>query len=72
MNYSYKNSKYTLSPNERHVFYTYNHYNDFEEYLNYEGGFTSRFGNESVGNSADEANKSNPPSNPKKILKALI
>lgn len=71
-NYSYKNSKDTLSPNERHVFYTYNHYNDFEEYLNYEGGFTSRFGNESVGNSADEVNKSNPPSNPKKILKALI
>ena len=44
--------------------------NDFEEYLNYEGGFTSRFGNESVGNAADKVNKSNPPSNPKKILKA--
>lgn len=36
--------------NERHVFYTYNHYNDFEEYLNYYGGWGNRFGNETSGN----------------------
>lgn len=36
---------------KRHVFYTYNHYNDFQEYLNYEGGFGKRFGGMSGGNS---------------------
>ena len=30
---------------EFHVFYTYNHYNDFQEYLNYEGGWGEMFGN---------------------------
>ena len=35
---------------ERYVFYTYNHYNDFQEYLNYDNGFSIRFGNESAGN----------------------
>ncbi len=32
-------------PNERYVFYTYNHYNDFQEYLNYYGGWGEMFGN---------------------------
>ena len=35
---------------ERHVFYTYNHYNDFQEYLNYYNGWGIRFGCESAGN----------------------
>jgi len=30
---------------EHHVFYTYNHYNDFQEYLNYYGGWGEMFGN---------------------------
>lgn len=30
---------------EHHVFYTYNHYNDFQEYLNYQGGWGEMFGN---------------------------
>ena len=30
---------------ENYVFYTYNHYNDFQEYLNYEGGWGEMFGN---------------------------
>lgn len=34
----------------RYVFYTYNHYNDFEEYLNYDNGWGKRFGNTSAGN----------------------
>ena len=34
----------------RHVFYTANHYNDFQEYLNYYNGWTITFGNESAGN----------------------
>lgn len=33
------------SPDERYVFYTYNHYNDFREYLNYYGGWGEMFGN---------------------------
>jgi hypothetical protein len=38
------------SIDERYVFYTYNHYNDFQEYLNYHNGWGYRFGNESAGN----------------------
>lgn len=38
------------SIDERYVFYTYNHYNDFQEYLNYHDGWGYRFGNESAGN----------------------
>lgn len=32
-------------PNERFVFYTYDHYNDFQEYLNYSEGWGAWFGN---------------------------
>ena len=32
-------------PGEHYVFYTYNHYNDFQEYLNYAGGWGEMFGN---------------------------
>ena len=35
---------------DRYVFYTYNHYNDFQEYLNYHDGWGYRFGNQSAGN----------------------
>ena len=34
---------------ELHVFYTYNHYEDFQEYLNYYGGWSDRFGFETGG-----------------------
>ena len=34
---------------ELHVFYTYNHYEDFQEYLNYYGGWSDRFGYETGG-----------------------
>ncbi len=63
--YSYSNkdnSKFRLE--DRHVFYTYNHYNDFQEYLNYEGGFTARFGNESAGNDYNEVNENKKPTPP--------
>ncbi len=30
---------------EHYLFYTYNHYNDFQEYLNYAGGWGETFGN---------------------------
>ena len=62
------------SINERKVFYTYNHYNDFEEYLNYNNGFGKRFGCESAGNeycgSSSDYYKSatNPPTQYERVL----
>ncbi len=35
----------------RRVYYTYNHYNDWSEFLNYEDGFTEIYGNMTRGNS---------------------
>lgn len=43
---SYKDGSKITDINERYVFYTYNHYEDFEEYLNYYGGWGNRFGYE--------------------------
>ncbi len=40
-----RNYDHIDDPNERYVFYTYNHYNDFQEYLNYYGGWGEMFGN---------------------------
>lgn len=59
-----------LDLNNRHVFYTYNHYNDFQEYLNYKGGYTPRFGNESAGNPYNQVINGVKPTNPYKIYKA--
>lgn len=42
--YKYKDGTKVTDINERYVFYTYNHYGDFEEYLNYYGGWGDRFG----------------------------
>ena len=39
------NGNKIVEPNERYLFYTYNHYNDFQEYLNYKGGWGVMFGN---------------------------
>ena len=41
----YDGSTFVENPNDRYVFYTYNHYNDFQEYLNYYGGWGKMFGN---------------------------
>ena len=40
-----KNGDKIIDHNEKYVFYTYNHYNDFQEYLNYYGGWGEMFGN---------------------------
>ncbi len=40
-----RNGDKVTDPNEKYVFYTYNHYNDFQEYLNYYGGWGEMFGN---------------------------
>ena len=42
--YSYINGE-PVSDEDRYVFYTYNHYNDFQEYLNYYNGWGEMFGN---------------------------
>ena len=45
---------------EFHVFYTYNHYNDFQEYLNYEGGWGETFGNITGGGTISSKYDYNP------------
>ena len=45
---------------EHHVFYTYNHYNDFQEYLNYYGGWGEMFGNVTGGGSLSSKYDYNP------------
>lgn len=55
-----KNGNQVIDPNERYVFYTYNHYNDFEEYLNYEGGWGEMFGNITGGGEISSRENYNP------------
>ena len=58
--------KYDLNGNgiyefgEHHVFYTYNHYNDFQEYLNYYGGWGEMFGNITGGGELSSKKNYNP------------
>ena len=51
-----------VRPEDRYVFYTYNHYNDFQEYLNYKNGWGEIFGNITGGgtNSSKDPNQCNP------------
>lgn len=46
--------------NEKYLFYTYNHYNDFQEYLNYEGGWGEMFGNITGGGKISSKSDYNP------------
>ena len=46
--------------NETYLFYTYNHYNDFQEYLNYEGGWGEMFGNITGGGTISSKTDYNP------------
>ena len=45
---------------EKYVFYTYNHYNDFQEYLNYYGGWGEMFGNVTGGGTLSSKTDYNP------------
>lgn len=45
---------------EHHLFYTYNHYNDFQEYLNYYGGWGEMFGNITGGGTLSSKYHYNP------------
>lgn len=49
-----------LERGEHHVFYTYNHYNDFQEYLNYYGGWGEMFGNITGGGTISSKSHYNP------------
>lgn len=46
--------------NEKYLFYTYNHYNDFQEYLNYQGGWGEMFGNITGGGTLSSKYDYNP------------
>lgn len=50
----------TIDYDERYVFYTYNHYNDFQEYLNYLGGWGEMFGNITGGGKISSKTDYNP------------
>lgn len=50
----------TIDIDERYVFYTYNHYNDFQEYLNYQGGWGQMFGNITGGGKISSKTDYNP------------
>ena len=55
-----KNRNNIIDPNEKYVFYTYNHYNDFQEYLNYQNGWGEKFGNITGGGTISSKNDYNP------------
>ena len=55
-----KNKNEIIDVNEKYVFYTYNHYNDFQEYLNYEGGWGEMFGNITGGGTLSSKKHYNP------------
>lgn len=64
---SYRKYDDELSPNERYVFYTYNHYNDFQEYLNYYNGWGEMFGNITGGGEMSSHENYNPTPYPEVV-----
>ena len=62
-----RNNNKKLEPDEKYVFYTYNHYNDFEEYLNYLGGWGEMFGNITGGGKISSKTNYNPTPYPKTV-----
>ena len=55
-----RNNNKIIDINEKYVFYTYNHYNDFQEFLNYQGGWGEMFGNVTGGGELSSKYKCNP------------
>lgn len=66
-----KNGDKIIDINEKYLFYTYNHYNDFQEYLNYEGGWGEMFGNITGGGTISSKYDYNPTPYVKVIRKNL-
>ena len=55
-----RNGNKIIEPDEKYVFYTSNHYNDFREYLNYYGGWGEMFGNITGGGTISSKYDYNP------------
>ena len=55
-----KNKNGIFEEDEVYVFYTANHYNDFQEYLNYYGGWGEMFGNVTGGGDYSSKTNCNP------------
>ena len=55
-----RNGNKIVEADEKYVFYTYNHYNDFQEYLNYFGGWGEMFGNITGGGKISSKTDYNP------------
>ncbi len=66
-----KNKNNIVEPDEKYVFYTYNHYNDFQEYLNYYGGWGEIFGNITGGGKISSRSDYNPTPYPKTVPGSL-
>ncbi len=54
------NGNKVIDADEKFIFYTYNHYNDFREYLNYYGGWGEMFGNITGGGELSSKYNYNP------------
>ena len=54
------NGNNIIDLDEKYLFYTYNHYNDFQEYLNYQGGWGEMFGNITGGGNISSKYDYNP------------
>ena len=66
-----RNRNEITDPNEKYLFYTYNHYNDFQEYLNYYGGWGEMFGNITGGGTISSKYDCNPTPYVQTVLSAL-
>lgn len=68
----YTNGQLIKNLEDRYVFYTYNHYNDFQEYLNYENGRGKIFGNVTGGSKLNKYDRNNPPTEyPEVVYRSL-
>ena len=65
------NNNKIIDPDEKYVFYTYNHYNDFQEYLNYFGGWGEMFGNITGGGTLSSKSNYNPTAYVPVVLASL-
>ena len=66
-----RNGNNIIDLDERYVFYTYNHYNDFQEYLNYYGGWGEIFGNITGGGTLSSKYNYNPTSYPQVVREGI-
>lgn len=66
-----KNGNNIIEMDEKYVFYTYNHYNDFREYLNYYNGWGEMFGNITGGGKLSSKTNYNPTPYIKSVLSPI-